>query len=550
MENSRIYRSTYPAPHIPTDISLSQFLSDYNPDAVASDKVILEDNWSDHSVTYGELRFRASQDAQGLRDFYNLNVGDVVAVSAPNSVDHVLLIHSVLWTGATLALLNFLSTEDDFLHYFTICRPKLVVIDPDLYGVVFKALRRVQSLAVPHIITIGGSRPNLRSYPSDLESHKALPVFDLSSSDNRNHTAVICFSSGTSGKPKGVELSHYNLIASLSGIRSTDPAFYNSDSRGVFFAPLCHIYGLNTVGLMGVWLGAYTMLMKRYSLDELLKLSSSFKANTLRIVPSIALAMAKEASLESYDLSSIKFIMCSGAVLQREVIATLQRKFNQAPIFQGYGMTETNIATLRSHEWSRVGSVGRLFANVQARIVDDDLNDVDEGQDGEMLVRGPTVFRRYLNDPTATSQTFHDGWMRTGDVLHFDGEGFLYLTDRKKDLIKYKGFQVSPSELEGILTSHPEVDEGAVCAVWDNNEGTEIPTAYVKLRHTVPTDIQGRVNMAIDIQTFVNTKVSSYKRLRGGVHVLEEIPKTASGKILKRLLLPARSGVIKSLPKL
>ncbi|CAO2648201.1 Nn.00g074680.m01.CDS01 [Neocucurbitaria sp. VM-36] len=539
MTKQRVYRSIYPAPYCPTNISIPQFLTQYNPDAVSNDKVVLEDDWTGQSLTYGSLRQTASQHAWALRERYNLKSGDVVAISAPNSVPHVQLIHAVLWTGATVGLMNFLSTADDFVHYFTICKPKLVAIDPNLYETIAKALAKISSLRRIPVISLSGFHSELETFPQNFNCQRRLPAFDLSASDNREHTAAICFSSGTSGKPKGVELSHHNLIASLAGIRYTDPAFYNSRGRGVFFAPLCHIYGLNTVALMGVWLGSYTMLMKKYSLDELLRLSSVCKANTLRIVPSIALAMMKVATLDVHDLRDIKFIMCSGAALQPEIIQVLQKKFNQAPIFQGYGMTETNIATLRSHEWNRVGSVGRLFANVEARIVNDNLNDVDEGQDGEMMVRGPTVFRRYLNDPAATRETFHDGWMRTGDVLHFDTEGFLYLTDRKKELIKYKGFQVAPSELEGILTTHHFVDEGVVCAKWDEKEGTEVPMAYVTLSSVVPKDPSGRRNAVIEIERFVNGKVSSYKRLRGGVEILEEIPKTASGKILRRMM-PAR----------
>lgn len=144
--------------------------------------------------------------------------------------------------------------------------------------------------------------------------------------------------------------------------------------------------------------------------------------------------------------------------------------------------------------------------------------------------------RRYLDDSAATRDAFHSGWMRTGDVVHFDPAGFLYLTGRKKELIKYKGFQVAPSELEGILTSHPFVDEGVVCAKWDEEEGTEVPMAFVTLSSSVPKDLNRRHSAATEIERFVNGKVSPYKRLRGGVHILEEIPKTASGKILKRLL--------------
>ncbi|KAF1844971.1 acetyl-CoA synthetase-like protein [Cucurbitaria berberidis CBS 394.84] len=501
MTRQRIYRSTYPPPQCPTSISLPQFLTQYNPDA-------------------------ASQHAWRLRERYRLGAGDVVGISAPSSVAHVQLIHAVLWTGATVALMNFLSTPDDFIHYFTVCKPKLLEIGPNLYGIFVEALAEVPSLGQIDGISLLGShlglvkvsrdlarpfllRLNSAQYPLDFSCKKSLSVFDLSFSDSREHTPAICFSSGTSGKPKGVELSHHNLISSLAGIRSTDPAFNNSDSRSIFFAPLCHIYGLNTVGLMGVWLGSYTMLMKKYSLDKLLELASTYEANTLRIVPSIALAMTKTAKLDVYDLTSIKFIMCSGAALQPEVIQVLYKRFNHAPIFQGYGMTETDIATLWTHERNHIGSVGRLFANVEARIVDDDLNNVDDGHDGEMLVRGPTVLR------------------------------LLIPTDRKKELIKYKGFQVAPSDLEGILTSHPFVDEGVVCARWDEKEGTEVPMAYVTLSNIVPKDPRGRHNAVMEIGRFLNGKVSPYKRLRGGVEILQEIPKTASGKILRRFL-PAR----------
>lgn len=164
-----------------------------------------------------------------------------------------------------------------------------------------------------------------------------MPIFDLSADDNRNHTAAICFSSGTSGKPKGVELTHFNLLSSIAGIRWSDPVFYSSENRAAFFAPLCHIYGLNTVGLMGVWLGSYTILMKKYVLDDLLRLSAACGANTLRIVPPIAVAMAKHQNLGQYDLQNIKFIMCSGAALQQEVIRILLSRFKEADIFQGYG---------------------------------------------------------------------------------------------------------------------------------------------------------------------------------------------------------------------
>ncbi|KAH6673101.1 acyl-CoA synthetases/AMP-acid ligases II [Halenospora varia] len=542
----KIYKSHYPPPHVPTDLSLSQFLTIYNPDSVLPDKIILEDDWSGKSLTYGGLRENAARFARGLREKFGERVGKggVVGICGGNGVDHVQAIHAVLWSGATAALMNPMSTVNDFVHYFEICRPGLLITDAELVEKVRTALERVRGLEDTEIVVLGESDDSSSlgetlQFPSDFESSKKLPILDLTNGDNREHTACVCFSSGTSGKPKGVELTHYSLIASLAGIRASDPAFYNSENRGVFFAPLCHIYGLNTVALMSTWLGAYVMLMKKYSLPTLLSLSSQIRANTLRIVPPIAFAMTKSQEMNNYNLASVKWIMCSGAALQEEVIENLHRRFKGAPIFQGYGMTETNIATLRAHESGRVGSVGRLFANVEARLVDDDMNDVEFGKEGEMLVRGPTIFRRYMNDPKSTNEAFHDGWMRTGDVLKVDKEGFFYLTDRKKELIKYKGFQVAPAELEGLLITHPYVNEGVVCAKWDENQSTEVPMAYITLTEAGQNYAGGREQALKEIREAVDRTVASYKKLRGGVEVLDEIPKTASGKILRRLL-PAR----------
>jgi acyl-CoA synthetase (AMP-forming)/AMP-acid ligase II len=229
----------------------------------------------------------------------------------------------------------------------------------------------------------------------------------------------------------------------MAGIRSSDPTLWNASIRGVFFAPLCHIYGLVSAALMGASLGYYTMLMKKYSLGRLLELSAKVNANTLRILPTIAVAMTKDHGFDLTQLQNIRLIMCAGAALPPKVIDFFQQRFPRAPIFQGYGMTETNITTLRPEQAHMAGSVGKLFSNLEARLVDDDMNDVKFGDEGEMLVRGPSVFRRYMNNEAATEEAFHDGWMKTGDMLRSDENGFFYLTERKKELIKYKGYELS-----------------------------------------------------------------------------------------------------------
>ena len=191
---------------------------------------------------------------------------------------------------------------------------------------------------------------------------------------------------------------------------------------------------------MGAWLGYYTMLMKKYTLSGLLELSAKVDANTLRILPTVAVAMTKNHGFDLAQLRSVKLIMCTGAALPPKIIDFFKHRFPEAPMFQGYGMTETNVTALRPEQAHMAGSVGKLFANLEARLVDDDMNDVKCGDEGEMLVRGPSVFRKYMKNKKATDETFHDGWLKTGDVLRSDEDGFFYLTERKKELIKYKGY--------------------------------------------------------------------------------------------------------------
>jgi acyl-CoA synthetase (AMP-forming)/AMP-acid ligase II len=215
--------------------------------------------------------------------------------------------------------------------------------------------------------------------------------------------------------------------------------YWNANIRSVFFAPLCHIYGLMTVALMGAWIGGYNVLMKKYTLESFLELSANASANAFRILPTIAVAISKQTSFDLARLSSVKLIMCTGAALPSAIIKFFQDKFAGAPLFQGYGMTEANITMLKSESAHHVGSVGKLFANVEARVVDDEGNDVSSGEQGEIVIRGPNVFRRYMRNAEATNDTFDGEWMKTGDVGKVDKDGYFFLTERKKELIKYKG---------------------------------------------------------------------------------------------------------------
>ncbi|KAF2440346.1 putative amp dependent CoA ligase [Karstenula rhodostoma CBS 690.94] len=547
MPSPVIYKSPYPAPQVPLNLAVSQLLQKYNPDDVEGDKVICEDDWTGGRITYAGIAEQSARGAYALRHFVGINEGDVVCICAPNSVETVKLIHAVLWCGGIAALVNPLSTEYEVAHCLELSRPKVLAADADTWPTLFGAAKRLNLTALHTISLHGAQSPFDKSLSADalFDQEASLPAFDLSQRDSREHTAVVCFSSGTSGKAKGVELSHYNLVASMLSIRATEPSYWSASVRGVFFAPLCHIYGspphlgLVTVVLMGTWTGLYTMLQKTYTLPSYLSLSAQIRATALRILPTIAVQIAKQTAFDLSRLHTVKYIMCTGAVLPTPTIQHFRTHLPHAPIFQGYGMTETNITMLKPASAHRVGSVGKLFAGLEARVVDDEGRDVAEGAQGEMLVRGASVFRRYMRDEEATRGAFEGAWMRTGDVVRVDGEGYWWLTERKKELIKYKGNQVPPAELEAHLNSHPCVSEGAVCALWDDAQGTEVPIAYVALTAEAKAEGQDRDAMVADIRRHVDSRVAAYKKLRGGVVVLDEIPKSGNGKVLRRLL-PAR----------
>jgi len=290
--------------------------------------------------------------------------------------------------------------------------------------------------------------------------------------------------------------------------------------------------------MVPAYIGSYLVVMKQFDYQEWIEACSRIRATTMKMVPPTALAIAKDPRLESVDLSSVSLILCAGATLQAEVVHRLQYLMKGVSIVQGYGMSEGAVSGLRAaRSVEKSGSVGRIFPSTKLRIVDDKLQDVDLGQPGEALIRNPTVFMGYRNNPEDTKEAFHDGWLRTGDVVKMDHDGFLWFQDRQKEMIKYKGNQIAPAELEDILASHADVVEAAVCATFDEAQQTEIPIGYVKLNASIAeTDRQVVIK---GIHEWINGLVSSHKRLRGGLFYIDEIPKNPTGKIM-RANLPAR----------
>jgi acyl-CoA synthetase (AMP-forming)/AMP-acid ligase II len=346
--------------------------------------------------------------------------------------------------------------------------------------------------------------------------------------DPATDVAVLPYSSGTTGLPKGVMLTHRNLVANLCQVQASFPIEQQDTLIGVL--PFFHIYGMTVIMNQGLRAGATIVTMPRFDLEQFLDLLERHAVTRAYVVPPIALALGRHPAVEGRDLSSIRTIMSGAAPLGGELSEQVAERIG-CRVVQGYGLTETSPVThvIRPGGDNRPGSIGQPLPGTECRLVDPESGeDVAEGERGELWIRGAQVMAGYLGNEEATRATIDsEGWLHTGDVAVAGGDGFFEIVDRLKELIKYKGFQVAPAELEALMITHPQVADVAVIGVPDEEAG-ELPKAYV-----VPAgdklDSEGLIE-------WVGGQVAPQKRVRL-VEIADEIPKSPSGKILRRVLI-------------
>ncbi len=523
-----ILKSKHPDVTWPTDVALTTYLFEGAGDYL--DRAALTDGSSGRQLTYGELIEGFKRFAGGLIERRAEN-GEVLAVVAPNLPEYAVVFHGTLYAGGTITTINPSYTAKEILKQLNDSKATRLV-SVSFFADTLKEV--AEQYELKDLILIDGTdehRESLGATPI-TDYLAAEPLAEHAEIDTANHIACLPYSSGTTGLPKGVVLSHQNLIANIA---QGEPFAYVEEG-GVVLAvlPFFHIYGLQILMNSSLRYGVPVVTLPRFDLMEFLECVQTYKITRLYLVPPIVLALAKHPAIDDFDLSSVDLITSGAAPLSADVAHATSNRIG-AEIFQGYGMTELSPlshAALRGE--GKPGAVGGVVPNTECRIVDiETREDVENGEMGELLIRGPQVMQGYLNNPEATAEMLDaDGWLSTGDVAYIDDAQDFYIVERSKELIKYKGFQVSPAELEGILLTHEAVGDAAVIGKPDDEAG-ELPMAFVTLKEGYePSD-----ETAADIIEFAAKDVATFKRI-AEIQFLDAIPKSATGKILRKELRP------------
>lgn len=351
---------------------------------------------------------------------------------------------------------------------------------------------------------------------------------------NQDDTATLLYSSGTTGESKGVVSSHKNLIAMVQTIVERF-RLNEGDHKFICTVPMFHIYGLAAFATGILAAGSTVIVLSKFEMGEMLSTIVKYRATYLPLVPPILVALINGADQirERYDLSSLNFVLSGGAPLSKEMVEGFSEKYPGVTILQGYGLTESagiGASTDTLEESRRYGTAGLLSPNTEAKIVDPESGKaLLVNQTGELWLRAPSVMKGYFSNPEATSSTIDsEGWLRTGDLCYIDDDGFIFVVDRLKELIKYKGYQVPPAELEALLLTHPEISDAAVIPFPDKQVG-QFPMAYVVRK--AGSNLSEKA-----VMDFIAGQVAPYKRIRR-VAFVAAIPKNPSGKILRKDLI-------------
>lgn len=480
------------------------------------DRIAFIDGLTGRTYSYGDLDRSIGRCAAGLAAL-GFKPGETLLMFAPNSPEWPIVALGALAAGGIVSGANPMCSAEDLAHQLRDAGARIVFTAAPLLATARKAAK----MAGSDLIILSDESDGALNFSSLLACPDVEPLIQLDPSS----PAALPYSSGTTGMAKGVLLSHRNLVSNVCQYMQAISLPQGAVTLALL--PMFHIYGFTVITLCGLAGGATIVTIPRFEPESFLKAIARYRVSHLSVVPPLMHFLATHPAVDEHDLSSLEKVGCGAAPLSAALEQRVRERIG-CSVAQGFGMTESSgVVAASDSSQSRTGAAGRLLPETEARIVDPlTLEGLPRGSPGELWFRGPQAFQGYLNQPAATATTItEDGWVRTGDIGYFDDDGYLYVTDRLKELIKVKGFQVAPAELEAILQGHPMVADVAVIGRPDARAG-EIPVAYL-----VP---RGRVDID-EIKAWVAAQVVDYKQL-GDIVICDAIPKTPAGKILRRVI--------------
>ena len=483
--------------------------------------------FGEHKMSYAELRGAAKKFASALVSL-GVHKGDKVALMAPNVPQWVVAYYGILNAGATVVPMNPLFKVGEVSYYLDDSDAKALVVWESFLGEAKKGFDEVpgcKDLIVMEAPGGSGAPEGTSSFDGMLADNSA--GFDPVQTMPYD-TAVILYTSGTTGRPKGSELTHQNMW--MNAFVTSEKLFGLEESDVILGTlPLFHVFGQTCALNATLFKGATIALMPRFEPEAALKTIQGAGVTLFYGVPTMYQYLLRYPGREQYDASSLRLGISGGAAMPVEVLRTFEKEFGVV-ILEGYGLSETSpVVCFNLPDSRRVGSIGHPVWGVELKVVDAEDNETPQGEPGELVVRGHAVMKGYHKKPEATEKAMKNGWFHTGDIAKKDEEGFFFIVDRVKDLIIRGGYNVYPREIEEVLYEHPAVAECAVVAVPHEELGEEVRAAVALKSGASATEEE--------IVSFVKERVAAYKYPRS-VLFLDELPKTATGKILKRELVP------------
>ncbi|KAI0698949.1 acetyl-CoA synthetase-like protein [Cerioporus squamosus] len=555
---TEIHSAGGPMPPVQDDLTIEQFILDgqhpTRPRWFEQRPVLIEEA-TGRAIGSDELRARIHGLANALKIRWNIGCDDVVCIFSPNHVDYIVALWAVQKLGGIVSTSNPMYTADELTYQLQLVKARMLIVHPSMLHV---ALKGAQAVGIPsdHIVLF----EPVTDWPSHsiqdlvefgLGQVQQFTPLKLGPGEARKKLALLLLSSGTTGKPKAVMIPHYSINVNVVQIAhhlqlndETVPMgrkLYRPGSISLAIIPFHHAYGMHKLLFGSIFFGSTVVVSPKFNLKRMLQSVQQYRVTHLCVVPPQVLLLCKSPIVKNYDLRSVYFLQCGGAPLSAELQENLVHILPHCAIGQGYGMTETATGisvSQRDRKIGTPGSAGVFLPGIVARLVKADGSLAGYNEPGELHLRTPSASLGYLNNPTATAETFVNGWIRTGDEIVINERNEVFVVDRIKELIKVRGFQVAPSELEGHLLDHPDVADVCVIGIPDDYSG-ELPFAFVVLSPSAQQLVQGspeetsRTKEAI--MKHVSNHKTAYKRL-AGIQFVDTVPKNASGKLLRRVV--------------